>query len=170
MFGWLTATEHQPIVGAVSFFVTLAGLGMTFWQSLSARRASEAAKHTALQMLSKLGSFNAVHEAAQAMAALRETHRHLTSSSWESAAASYSVLRTSLVRLSQLTKIESADQGALKLAITDISGQITSLEKASQSDKVVVNAARAKARLRDYEVVIERITITLQKDYVNVSQ
>lgn len=118
------------IVGLVGILLTVVAFGITIWQLIQTRSASDQVKQAVEALKTRVTTYDVVTELAKATAALKESQRHVANSSWVHVIESITEARISVVMLAELQS--SLDQGD-RVKLSEISRELENASKRIRS-------------------------------------
>ncbi|WP_340644126.1 hypothetical protein [Phenylobacterium sp.] len=149
------------VVGTV---VTIVGFVIAVQQLRKTRSAAEAGNKAISELKAKLTTYSAVSEIARAMAALKETDRHLKHGGWADAVDSYTEVRQAMNRLAELpSSIDEPKREQLRDAIEQVAELCKKLDVATLSQKKPGGIAGAIHLNRQHGDFLARISIHIEQ-------
>jgi len=164
MWAWLIDPGNGPLISAIGivltvlgFPLTLVGLYWTYNQAKAATHAAAAAELAVKNFKMQIVRYDASKDLAFAMAALKNTLRHLDNESWETVVGSYDEAREAFIRI--LKNVSDLDEATLN-NLSTISEQIRrfcdKVDRASGGKDSYPDKNKAKSAIRkNYSLVID---------------
>jgi hypothetical protein len=94
--------QNFAVLGAWGDLASLAGLALTIWAVLKAKKAAEQARDAAQQVKERIASLDTLADVSAAIAILDEIKRLQRLGAWQVVLDRYSILRRHLIRVEQL--------------------------------------------------------------------
>jgi ATP:corrinoid adenosyltransferase len=152
------------LVGIFGIALTLIAFGITIWQLIQTRSASEQVRIAVNALKSRVIAFDVVTELAKATAALKESQRHVANSNWLNCIDSMAEARLSVVILSELeSSLDSRDRENLSRISTELENASKRIRSSISKGTKMPEPSSVVHAVGEYQVEITKMSMKVER-------
>lgn len=172
MWTWATSEAGAPILGAISFLVTVVGLIVTFWgirltyvQAQMAKIAAQSSNEAIEAFKIKVDRYSVYRDIGEALLAIDNTKRHLVNEAWSDAGQSYEIALRAIVRVQQSSiELDSKLSNEIQLVANNLKRFCDRVDAAVAGKGTYPDRGKVMSVMRDHHETLTAVKSAIERE------